>query len=308
MSTDRSRMGYRLPLWQRISYSESFWGYLFLAPTIVGLLAFSAGPIVASAVVSLTKWNMMSTPVWRGLGNYQDLWRDQLFWTALRNTLRYMLGVIPLSMGVSLVLALSLNQGLRFETLFRSLYFTPSVCSAVALAFVWRLMYDHNFGLLNWLLGLLNIQKVPWLLTPRTAMPAVIIMSAWTAIGYPTVLLLAVLQGVPQVYYDAAQVDGAGRWAQFWYVTWPFLTPTAFFMLVISCINSFQMFEQTYILTGGGPNRSTYTLVFYIYDRAFRQAYMGYAGAIAYVLFFFVLGLTILQFRMQREWVHYEVA
>lgn len=295
-------------LWQRLSYSDSFWAYLFLAPTIAGLIAFSAGPIVASAIISLTKWNIVTTPIWRGLANYQDLARDRLFWTALRNTMRYMLGSIPLSMGVSLILALALNQGLRFQALFRTLYFTPSVCSAVALALVWRLIFDRDMGILNWFLAFLGLGPVPWLMTPRTAMPALIIMSVWQGIGYPTVIWLAGLQGVPQVYYDAAQVDGAGRWGQFRYVTWPFVTPTAFFLLIISCISSFQVFQSTFVLTGGGPQRSTYTLVFYIYDKAFQWFQMSYASAIAYVLFFMVLVLTLLQFRTQGRWVHYDTA
>ena len=293
--------------WHRLTYSDDFWAYLFLTPTILGLLFFSAGPIIAAFGFSLTKWNIVSPAEWRGLGNYRALFDQKLFWIALRNTLRYMAGAIPLSMGVSLVLALALNQKLRLEALFRTIYFTPSVCSMVALALVWRLLLDRDLGLINYFLGFAGIRKVPWLLTPATAMPGVILMSVWNGIGYPTLLWLAGLQSVPQVYYDAAVVDGADRWAKFRYVTWPFLTPTAFFMLIISCIGSFQVFESTFVLTGGGPQRSTYTLVYYIYDAAFREFNMGFACAIAYVLFFFVLILTVVQFRLQRAWVHYEL-
>lgn len=299
--------GSRPSFWQRLGNSENFWGYIFLLPTIVGLIAFSAGPILAAAGFSLAKWNIVSPPIWKGLANYQSLLKERLFWMALRNTLRYMLGAIPLSMLLSLALALVLNQRLRFEALFRTIYFIPSVCSVVALALVWRIMFDKNMGLLNGFLGLLGLDPVPWLLTPATAMPSVIIMSVWNGIGYPVVLWLAGLQAVPQTYYDAAMVDGAGRWARFRHITWPLLTPTTFFMLVISCIGSFQVFAQTFVLTGGGPQRSTYTLVYYIYERAFQDFNMGDACAVAYVLFFFVLLLTIAQFQLQNRWVHYDL-
>ncbi len=295
-------------LWQRITYSESFWAYLFLTPTIIGLVGFMLGPIVAALAFSLTNWNIVDAPRWQGLGNYQTLFKERLFWIALGNTGRYMLGAIPLEMLVSLLLALALNQGLRFQALFRTLYFTPAVCSIVALALVWRLIFDVRMGILNLFLGLLGIDPVPWLMTPATAMPAVIIMSVWRGVGYPVLLWLAALQGVPQSYYDAAEVDGAGRWARFRYVTWPFLTPTTFFMLIMDCIASFQVFQETFVLTGGGPRRSTYTLVYYIYEKAFQNFSVGYACAIAYVLFFLVLILTAVQFRLQNRWVHYEVA
>ena len=169
------------------------------------------------------------------------------------------------------------------------------------------MLFDYQLGVINWLLGFVNVGPIAWLMTPRSAMPAVIIMSIWQSIGYPIVLWLAGLQGIPQNYYDAAKMDGAGRLALFRHVTWPLLTPTTLFMLVVSCINSFQVFEQTYVLTGGGPQRATYTLVYYIYDEAFRNLNMGRASTIGYVLFFFVLLLTMAQLRMQRRWVHYDL-
>jgi multiple sugar transport system permease protein len=296
------------PLRQRVLYSDHFWGWLFVTPTVLGLLLFSGGPIVAALAISLTHWNIVDPPTWVGLGNYATLILGTgLFWTALRNTLTYMVGVIPLQMSLSLLIALGLNRGLRLQNLFRTLYFLPTVCSTVALALVWRVLFDYQLGVLNWLIGSIGLGRVPWLMTPGTAMPAVIIMSAWQGIGYPLVLWLAGLQGIPQSYYDAAKVDGAGRLALFRYVTWPLLTPTTFFMLIIACIGSFQVFEQTFVLTGGGPQRATYTLVYFIYDQAFQEFDMGAASAVAYVLFFFILVLTVLQLRLQRRWVHYEL-
>src|SRR5262245_8812999 len=294
--------------WQRLLYSDDFWGWLFVLPTVIGIVVFAAGPILAAFAISLTRWNIVDPPLFVGLDNYQEVvFQQELFWIALRNTLTYMVGVIPLQMSVALLIALALNQGLRYQALFRTLYFLPSVCSTVALALVWRVLFDYKLGVLNGCLDLVGLAPVPWLMKPSVAMPALIIMSAWQGIGYPTVLWLAGLQGIPQSYYDAARVDGAGPVALFRHVTWPLLTPTTFFMLIIACINSFQVFEGTYVLTGGGPQRATYTLVFFIYEDAFRNFIMGRASAVAYVLFAFILALTVAQLRLQRRWVNYDL-
>lgn len=293
---------------QRLTYSDAFWAGLFLIPTAIGLIVFMLGPILAAFGISLVKWNIVDAPQWKGLGNYQTLLHDRLFWKSVWNTARYMALAIPLEMALSLALATALNQGLRLQSFFRTLYFTPGVCSVVAMALVWRQIFDFKMGMLNGFLKLFDVAPVPWLMTTATAMPAVVLMSVWQGVGYPTILWLAALQAVPQVYYDAAVVDGAGRWAKFRYVTWPLITPTAFFMLVLDIIASFQVFQQTFVLTGGGPRQSTYTLVLYIYEKAFRNFLWGEASATAYVLFAIMLGLTYVQFRMQRRWVHYEIA
>jgi multiple sugar transport system permease protein len=295
-------------LWQRINYSETFWGYLFLAPTLLGLLVFTLGPILASLGLSMMKWNIVDTPVWVGVRNYQVLFKDPLFWKAMTNTVRFMVMAIPLEMGLSLILAMLLNQGLKGISFFRTAFFAPGVCSIVATAMVWRQIFDYKLGLLNGLITLFGGNPVPWLMITPTAMPAVVIMTVWAGVGYSMLLWLAALQGVPQTYYDAAVVDGAGGWAKFRHVTWPMITPTAFFMLVLNIISSFQIFQQTFVLTSGGPRQSTYTLVLYIYEKAFRNFLLGDASATAYVLFFIMLGLTIIQFRMQKQWVNYELA
>lgn len=292
---------------QRLSYSEGFWGYLFLTPTILGLLLLNLGPALASGVISLTNWNIVSAPVWAGLANYERLLQERLFWKALGNTLRYIVLFVPLSMGVSLVLAMALNQKLRFESLFRTMYFAPSVSSTAALALVWIFIFDYNMGLLNWLLELVGLDRVPWLLRPATAMPALVIMSVWQGIGYPTVIWLAGLQAVPQAYYDACKVDGGGLWSRFRYVTWPLITPTAFFLVITSTIASFKVFQSSFVLTAGGPQRSTYTLVYYIYEQGFELYQMSYASAVAYVLFLLILVVTAIQWTAQNRWVHYGV-
>jgi multiple sugar transport system permease protein len=215
---------------------------------------------------------------------------------------------IPLEMGVSLLFAMLLNQRLRGESFFRTAFFAPGVCSVVAMAMVWRQIFDYKLGMLNGLLSFFGIDPVAWLMLPQTAMPAVVVMTVWQGVGFPMLLWLAALQGVPQSYYDAALVDGAGRWAKFRYVTWPMITPTAFFMLIMDVIASFQIFQQTFVLTGGGPKQSTYTMVLYIYDKAFRNFLLGDSSAMAYVLFVILLGLTFIQFRLQKQWVNYELA
>ena len=295
-------------VWERLIYNEEFWAYLFLAPTLLGLFLFTLGPILAAFGISLTRWNIVDPPRWQGLNNYRNLLNDGLFWKSLGNTARYMAMAIPLEMALSLLLAIALNQGLRLEALFRTVFFTPGVVSGVAMALVWGQIFDFRSGLLNHLLRLVGISPVPWLMNTTTAMPAVVLMSVWQGVGYPTILWLAALQSVPKEYYDAAAVDGAGRWARFRFVTWPFITPTAFFMLIMDCIASFQVFQQTYVLTRGGPRQSTYTLVLLIYDRAFRSFLWGDASAMGYVLFFLMLALALIQFRLQKRWVHYGLA
>ena len=294
---------------ERLVQSDHFWGWLFVAPTVIGLLVFSVGPIFAGFAISLTEWNIVGSPRWVGLANYRDLFAGEThFWTALRATTIYTLCVIPLQMSVSLLIAAGLNQGRRFQTLYRTLFFLPAVCSVVALALVWRVLFDFRSGLLNWLLKQGGFDAQPWLLSPRNAMISVVLVSAWQGIGYPIVIWLAGLQGIPQDYADAARIDGAGRLAVFRNITLPLLTPTTFFILIISTINSFQVFEQTYVLTPeGGPERAVYTLVYYIYDEAFRIFSMGRASAIGYVLFMIILALSLIQLRLQRRWVHYDL-
>jgi multiple sugar transport system permease protein len=297
-----------LSVWSRVSRSDNFWGWLFVAPTVVGLVVFSAGPIIAGFLISLTEWNIVGAPRWVGLANYRDLLGGGLFWTSLRATTIYTICVIPLQMSLSLVIALALNRGRRFQTMFRTLFFLPAVCSIVALSLAWRVLFDYRLGLLNWLLQRGGFHPQPWLLAPRTAMISVVLLSAWQGLGYPIVIWLAGLQAIPQDYQDAARVDGAGQLRVFRTITLPLLTPTTFFILVISTINSFQVFEQTYVLTpGGGPQRAVYTLVYYIYDEAFQTFAMGRASAIGYVLFLIILALSLVQLRLQRRWVHYDL-
>jgi multiple sugar transport system permease protein len=286
--------------------NEDMVGYLFVAPLILGLLIFTYGPVLAAFVLSFTKGDYISTPKFIGLGNYAALLEDKLFWQSMRNTLYYVAGVVPAGMVLSLLLALAMNQKLRGITIFRSIFFLPTISSSVAISLMWLWIYNPEFGVFNFLLRQVGVKGPLWLSSPEWAMPAVIIMAVWRGLGYNMLIYLAGLQGIPDVYYEAAAIDGAGAWDKFWNITLPLLSPTTFMLLILGLIGAFQVFEYTYVMTGGGPVYATLTMVLYVYTNAFRDFQMGYASALAYVLFFILLGLTIIQFRLQRRWVHYE--
>ncbi|HXF62720.1 MAG TPA: sugar ABC transporter permease [Caldilineaceae bacterium] len=295
-----------LSWWSRLANNEHVVGYLFVAPLILGLLVFTYGPVLAAFGLSFTKGDYISTPRWIGLGNYQALLNDDLFWRSLRNTVYYVVGVVPAGLVLSLLLALAMNQKLRGIVFFRTIYFLPTITSSVAISLMWLWIYNPEFGVLNFLLRQIGIKGPAWLSTPEWAMPAVIIMAIWRGLGYNMLIFLAGLQGIPEVYYEAAEIDGAGPFAKFWYITVPLLSPTTFMLLILGLIGAFQVFEYTYVMTGGGPVYATLTIVLHIYNNAFRNFQMGYASALAYVLFFILLALTVIQFRLQHRWVHYE--
>lgn len=296
----------QLAWWERLANNEHVIGYTFVAPLIVGLLIFTYGPVLAAFGLSFTKGDYISTPKWIGLGNYQALIEDDLFWKSLQNTLYYVAGVVPAGLILSLLLALALNQKLRGIVFFRSIFFLPSITSSVAISLMWLWIYNPEFGVLNFLLKQVGVKGPAWLSTTEWAMPAVMIMAVWRGLGYNMLIFLAGLQGIPEVYYEAAEIDGAGGWAKFRHITVPLLSPTTFMLLILSLIGAFQVFEYTYVMTDGGPLYSTLTLVLHVYNNAFRSFKMGYASALAYVLFFILLALTIVQFKFQEHWVHYE--
>ena len=292
--------------WSRLVNNENFVGYLFVAPLILGLIVFTYGPVLAALVLSFTKGDYISTPKWIGLDNYSNLLDDKLFWRSMQNTLYYVAGVVPAGMALSLLLALAMNQKLRGIVFFRTIFFLPTISSSVAISLMWLWIYNPEFGALNFLLDQVGIKGPAWLSSPDWAMPAVMIMAVWRGLGYNMLIYLAGLQGIPEIYYEAAEIDGAGSWAKFWNITLPLLSPTNFMLLILGLIGAFQVFEYTYVMTGGGPVYSTLTLVLHVYNNAFRNFQMGYASALAYVVFFILLILTMLQFWLQRRWVHYE--
>ncbi|HLU36132.1 MAG TPA: sugar ABC transporter permease [Thermomicrobiales bacterium] len=287
---------------------EMWAGYLFLLPNMIGFLIFTALAVVASAGISLTSWDLLSDPEFVGLDNYVRLFtNDPLFRTVLWNTFYFTIVSVPGSTIIALALALVLNSGLRGIPLFRTAYFLPVITATVVVALIWRWFYNPDFGILNYLLWEMGVEQPPnWLSSRTWAMPAVIILSIWKQVGYSMVIFLAGLQAIPAQLYEAASIDGAGPWQRFKGITLPLLTPTTFFVLVISFIGSLQVFDAVLVLTDGGPANSTRTMVYHIWEEAFVFLRMGYAAAVAWVLFFIVFLITLIQWKLQKRWVHYE--
>ena len=281
-------------------------GYLFLLPWLIGLVAFRLAPIVASAILSLMSWDILRPPHFIGLKNYGDLLHDPLFWTSLGNTLYFVAGSVPLVLILALSAALLLNRPLPGIGILRTVFYLPSVTTGVAVALLWTWMFEPQYGIIDTVLGWFHIPGPPWLGSTTWAMPAIILMSAW-GLGGTMVIFLAGLQGVPRHLYEAAALDGANAWRRFWNVTLPMLTPVIFFNLIIGVINSFQVFTQAYVMTGGGPANATLVYILYLYQQGFSFLHMGYASALAWILFVIVLGLTAIIFR-QSGWVYYEGA
>ena len=287
--------------------SETRWAWLFLAPTLIGLAILSAGPILATLAVSLTNWDLLRAPEWVGPDNFTKLLNDGRFIVAVRNTLFYTAVSVPLGLVLGLGLALALNQKIRGIAWIRTAYFLPLVTSATAVGLVWAWIYAPSDGILNQLLRVVGAPPQKWISDPFWAMPAIILMSTWQGLGTGVIIFLAGLQGVPQDYYDAAAVDGAGRWGRFRSVTLPLITPSIFFTGILSLISAFQIFDQVFVLARPGkPTEATVTLVYFIYENGFKNFKMGYAAAASWILFLIVALLTWLYFRTQRRWVHYQ--
>lgn len=285
---------------------ETLQAYLFLLPTIIGLLLFNLWPILASALISLTQWDIITDPVFIGFENYRSLLDDMQFKAAFGNTFYYTFVSVPLLIVIPFILALLLNTKMRGEMFFRTCYFLPVVTSTVAVATVWYWIYNADFGLINLLLyQVFGIVGPNWLGSAAWAMPAVIIMSVWKSAGYNMVIFLAGLQGVPENLYESARIDGASGWQQMVHITVPLVSPTTFFVLITTLISAFQVFEQTYVLTQGGPYYSTLTMVYYTYQQAFDYFRMGYASALAWILFIVTMVFSFIQMVLQKKWVQY---
>ncbi len=280
-------------------------GYIYGGPVIIAFLIFNLYPMALGLYLSFTTWDILSPPTFVGLRNWADLFKDDLLWRAVLQTLYYAVASVAGATILSIALALALNQRLKSIGFYRTVFFLPAVTSLVAIAMVWRWIYNTEFGVLNAFLSSLGINPVNWLGDPVLAMPAVILMSIWRSAGFNTVLFLAGLQGVPQEYYEAAQIDGASRWDRFLHITLPLISPTTFFVVVNGLIGSWQVFDQVYILTRGGPLLSTVTVVYLIYSNGFEWYKTGYASAMAYGLFLIIILLTAIQFTLQKRWVFY---
>jgi multiple sugar transport system permease protein len=286
---------------------EALFGYLCLIPWIVGFLVFTAGPMLASLGFSLFRTDFLSTARFIGLKWYGDiLFVDRLATKALINTAYYTFVMVPASTALALGIAVLLNQGIKLQGLWRTIYYLPSVVSGVAVSLLWWWLYQPEMGLINALLGDIGIKGPRWIYSETWAMPSLIIMALWGS-GGAMLIFLAGLRGIPTALYEAAEMDGAGPFRSFWNITIPMLTPTILFNMVMSIIGSFQIFTQVFILTNGqgGPNNATLTMVLYIYRKAFEQMYFGYGSALAWTLFIIVLIFSVVALRTSSLWVFY---
>ena len=286
---------------------ETITGYLFLLPNILGFLIFSSVPVLVTFAISLLDWDLIRAPRFVGLDNYIKLLTDDaLFRKVLFNTGYYVLGTVPAGVILSLLLALAMNANVKGIAVYRAIFFIPVISASVAVAMMWRWLYNTDFGLINVLLTSIGLKGIPWLSSTAWAMPSVILMAIWKSLGYNMLIFLAGLQGIPIHLHEAAAIDGANSFQRFRHITVPLLAPTTFFVLIISGINSFQVFDLAFVLTRGGPGDATNTMVMYIYNQAFQFFHMGYAASIAWVLFAIIFVVTLCQHQLQKRWVHYE--
>lgn len=297
--------GERSPRHGSLARKEALWGYLFVAPPLLGFLIFGFVPIVMSLALSFTRWDMFRPPKFAGLDNFARVASDPIVGQSIVNTLVFFLGV-PIGIALSLWLAMGLNRKIRGVNFYRAIYYLPSVSSIVAVALLWQWIFNPEKGLLNMYLLDIGLRGPEWLQNPLWVKPALILMGVWGGLGPNMILYLAGLQGVPQSLYEAAAIDGARPWQQFTFVTWPMLTPTTFFISVMSVIGALQYFGQIYIMTQGGPEHASTTYMYYLWLQAFNYYRMGYASALAWVLGLVIIGITIVQFRLARRWVYYE--
>lgn len=288
--------------WENMKRKNTFIAWSFILPNFIGFFIFTLIPVVASLILAFMEWDAFSTPEFVGLANFERMIHDDTFWISLKNTVYYTVGTVPLTLVCSLGLAVLLNKKIKGVKFFRAAIFFPYITSLVAVAVVWNMLFHPDMGPINQFLRFIGIDNPPgWTASSTWAMPAIIIVSVWRGMGYYMVLYLAGLQGIPKELYEAADIDGANGWNKFKNVTLPMLRPTTFFVMIMLTISSFKVFDLIQVMTDGGPGRATNVLVYKIYNEAFVKFNFGYASAIALVLFVIVLGITIVQFRLEKK-------
>lgn len=303
----------KVPFYRRLAFEETLWGWLLIIPSVLGLILFKYGPVLASLYFSFTKYDIISSPEWIGLENYQALILDNYFIKSIQVTLKYTVLFIPLSLIIAYVIALLMSQDLKGISIYRTMWYLPSLVPVVASAVVWRWALNPEFGPVNYPLRLLGLDAPGWLTDPKWIIPSVVLIQLW-ALGNSALIFLAAIKGVPDTFYEAAEVDGAGAWQRFWSITLPMTSSVIFFQVIMVVIASFQVFGVAYILFSGqttsdpaGPGNSALFYVLYTYRNAFGYFKNGYASAMAWILFIVVMILTFLLFRTQKAWVYYEV-
>lgn len=277
-------------------FYQKFVPYLFLSPALILFSLFLFFPVVFAFYMSFHKWGMIGEPRFIGFKNYFQLLKDPIFWVSVKNTIVFSLSV-PLKVALALIFSIILNQKVKGLGFFRTAFFFPSVLSMVVVGVIWQWMFSPNYGFINYALSKIGLPKQNMLINPSYAIIVIIVVSVWKGLGNNMLIFLAGLQAIPKSVYEAADIDGASRWQKFWYITLPLLKPTTLFVLIITLIGSFKIFDLAYVITGGGPGNSTLFLVHYIYREAFQRFDMGYASAAAYIFFVILFILTIIQVR-----------
>jgi multiple sugar transport system permease protein len=281
-------------------------GYLFISPWLIGFLIFTAGAMLFSLGLTLFNTDLLTETKFIGLRNFGQLAHDKLFFKSLAVTAYYVLVAVPLQVVTALLIALMLNnKKMAVVGVWRTLYYMPSIVSGIAVSILWTWVLNPDYGLLNYLLSLIGIQGPRWIYSEQWAVPSFVLMGVWAA-GSNMLLYLAGLQAIPTPLYEAASIDGAGTWSRFWKITLPMLSPTLFFNLVMTLIGAFQVFTQAFVMTAGGPNNATLTIVLFLYRKGFEQLHFGYASAVAWVLFVIIMAFTLVVFRSSTAWVYYE--
>lgn len=282
--------------------------YLFLLPSLMGYAIFVAGPMVAAFVFSFFRWDIFTPPEFIGLDNFRSLFRDPRFFIVLKNTLVFVAAAVALLITIGLGIALMINRKIPsiLRYFFRTTYFFPVIISLASVSIIWQFLLNTDYGPINYYLGKLGLDPVPWLSSSRWALRSIIMLFVWKNLGFYVILFLAGLQGIPRQLYEAAEIDGANNWKKFWSITLFLVTPTIFFATVIALIGAFQLFDAPYIMTQGGPGDATRTIVMYLYLNGFRFLRMGYAITVSIALLLMVLVFTIFQFRISRRWVFYQ--
>lgn len=288
----------------KLEKSRNRWGIVFILPQLISLICLGIIPIIIAFVLSFYEWNGFSSPIFVGLENFKDVFTDKDTAIAIKNTLLYAVIYVPCSIVLSLGLAMLLNKAWG-KMFYRAVFFLPQIVTSVGIAVVWSWIYQPQFGILNMILKVFGIEGKEWLRDPSTAMGAVIVMSIWWGLGYNIVLFLAGLQNVPRTYIDAAKIDGANERQVFFNITVPLISPTTLLVTITTMINAFQVFDQMFLLTSGGPAKRTYTMAIHIYQTAFKSYELGKASTAALILFFLVVAVSVVQFKLSDKWVHY---
>ncbi len=285
--------------------NRKMWGYLFILPQVIGLIIFHIIPVFWAGLISFTDFDGFGRNNYIGFNNYKSLWNDEDLWTSLFNTFYYAFLTVAIGVTTALLVAVALNV-MKGKNIYRVFFFMPVITSTISMGVIWVWMLNGELGIINYLLSLIGIEGPGWLIDERFVIPSIALVGIWSALGKDMIIFLAGLQGISKSYYEAAEIDGASGVRKFWHITMPLLSPTTLFITILALIHSIQVFDQPYVMTGGGPGKSSYTLVYLIYNQAFVEFNMGRASAVAMILFVVILAITLLQFVASRKWVHYE--